>query len=185
MKLELDTPRFRLRPLTATDVTERYVAWLNDPEVNRYLEVRFARQTPDSVKAYVTGHDNERRFLWGIFTPDGLHIGNYSLVAEPEHGRGTLGVMIGDRDWWGQNAVQETRAAILDFCFGELSLAKVGGACYANNRPAIYNYQRQGFAVDGVRKSHAICDGRRVDVIMFAMFADVWRDKRAQAGETG
>lgn len=180
MSVELRTERFLLRSLREGDVSEAYVSWLNDPEVNRYLEVRFTRQTLDSVRAYVASHDDERRRLLGIFAEAGArHIGNYSLTVEPEHGRGTLGVMIGDRAWWGEGVVLETRAAVLDFCFDRLALEKVSGACYATNRAAIYNYQRQGWRVDGVRKAHAISEGRRVDVIPFAMFREDWRAKRA------
>ena len=180
MSVELRTKRFLLRSLRQEDVTEAYVGWLNDPEVNRYLEVRFKPQTMESVRAYVGGHDDRTRFLLGIFV-EGLarHVGNYSLVVEPEHARGTLGVMIGDRAWWGEGAVLETREAVLDFCFDRLEMEKVSGACYASNRAAIYNYQRQGWLPDGVRKGHAICEGRRVDVIPFAMFRDVWRARKA------
>lgn len=178
MSVELRTARFLLRSLRADDVSEAYVSWLNDPEVNRYLEVRFAPQTTASVRAYVASHDDERRFLLGVFAEGGArHVGNYSLSVEPEHRRGTLGVMIGDKAWWGEGVVLETRVAVLDFCFDRLGLEKVSGACYATNRAAIYNYQRQGWRVDGVRKAHAICEGRRVDVIPFAMFRDDWRSK--------
>jgi RimJ/RimL family protein N-acetyltransferase len=178
--VELRTARFHLRSLRESDVSEAYVGWLNDPEVNRYLEVRFAPQTLETVRAYVAAHDDRRRFLLGIFAEGGArHIGNYSLAVEPEHARGTLGVMIGDRAWWGEGAVLETRAAVLDFCFDRLALEKVCGACYATNRAAIYNYQRQGWRPDGVRKAHAVCEGRRVDVIPFAMFKADWLGRRA------
>jgi ribosomal-protein-alanine N-acetyltransferase len=180
VNVELRTDRFLLRSLRESDVSQSYVGWLNDPEVNRYLEVRFKNQTLDSVRAYVASHDGDRSFLLGIFAESGArHLGNYSLVVEPEHARATLGVMIGDREWWGEGVVLETRGAILDLCFDRLDVEKVSGACYATNRAAIYNYQRQGWRADGVRKAHAISEGRRVDVIPFAMFRADWRAKRA------
>ena len=83
--------------------------------------------------------------------------------------------MIGDRDMWGTGVIQETRAAILKFCFDTLGLEKVNGGCYANNAPAVYNYRRQGWAVDGSRKQHAIYDGKRTDLVHFAMFHEDWR----------
>lgn len=49
--------RFALRPLDETGVTDRYVAWLNDPDVNRFVEARFTPQAHDSVRAFVRSFD--------------------------------------------------------------------------------------------------------------------------------
>jgi hypothetical protein len=45
MKYELgiiEGKKIFLRNIELTDCTERYVSWLNDKEVNRYLESRLA-----------------------------------------------------------------------------------------------------------------------------------------------
>lgn len=176
----LETENFRLRTLTPEDASERYVGWLNDPEVNRYIEARHGTQTRETLRRYIERHDNVTSFVFGVFANEGQHIGNYSLVVEPEHERGTLGVLIGAREFWGRGVVLETRAPVLDFAFRPLGLFKVCGGCYANNMPAIYNYRRQGWKPDGIRKNHAVCDGEWVDVVHFAMFRDDWlsRDVR-------
>jgi RimJ/RimL family protein N-acetyltransferase len=85
-----------------------------------------------------------------------------------------MGVMIGDKDYWGQGVVLEARARILDFIFAELPIDKVSGGCYQTNGPAIFNYQRQGWKVDGIRKAEHLDRGRRVDTILFAMFREDW-----------
>ena len=41
----LRTERIELRNLEPAEVTSRYVDWLNDAAVNRFLEVRFATHT--------------------------------------------------------------------------------------------------------------------------------------------
>ena len=43
----------RLDPLTEKHVNENYIKWLNDPEVNQYLEPRHSVQNHDSVFKYV------------------------------------------------------------------------------------------------------------------------------------
>lgn len=176
----LETENFRLRTMTPEDATERYIGWLNNPEVNRYIEARHRTQTCETVRRYIERHDNVASFLFGVFTEENQHIGNYSLVTEPEHARGTVGVLIGVRDYWGQGVVLETRPRILDFAFRTLGLVKVSGGCYSNNRPAIYNFRRQGWKLDGIRKSHVVCDGRRVDAVHFAMFRDDWLSRDAR-----
>lgn len=173
--LRLATERFYLRPLLPEDTIERYVGWLNDPEVNRFLEVRHTPQDLDSVRAFISSHDNETRFLFGIFRGDNdRHIGNFRLQLTPAHHIATLGVVIGERDHWGQAVVLETRARLLDFIFAELPVEKVCGGCYQTNIHAIFNYQRQGWITDGVRARHLIDGERRVDLVNFAMFKEDW-----------
>ncbi len=41
--------KYSLSPLTQDDITEEYIAWLNDPIVNKFLEVRHVNQTIETV----------------------------------------------------------------------------------------------------------------------------------------
>lgn len=175
----VSSSNYRLRLLEPTDAGDEYLSWLNDPEVTKYLEVRHYPQTIESLQSFVAGHDNVNSFLFGIFTLEHRHVGNYSLRIDRPNSLGTLGVMIGDRQHWGRNIVQETRAALLNHCFDSLRLHKVCGACHATNLPAVYNYRRQGWSSEGVRREHALgWDGRRVDVVMFGMLAEDWKTRR-------
>ncbi len=176
--VELQTNNFTLRTLKFSDATGRYVGWLNDPEVNKYLEIRHSKNTRDSVKRYISSHDNKSSFLFGIFDKkSGDHVGNYSARCDLMHLTATLGVMLGDKSYWGRRIILETRARILDFLFGDVGMMKVHGACYSNNLPAIYNYKKQGFTCEAVLKSHRISGKRRVDVLMFSMLRDAWESE--------
>lgn len=176
----LRTQHYQLRPLTMADATDRYLSWLRDPDVIRFLEARHSRNTIDSVRGYVASHDNKNGFLLGIFTPDEEHVGNFSMRIDQPNAIGTLGVMIGDRTHWGRDVIQETRAVVLDWSFDTLGLHKVCGACLATNLPAVYNYRRQGWFHEGTRREQAAGEnGKRVDVVMFGMLASDWKKRRA------
>jgi ribosomal-protein-alanine N-acetyltransferase len=177
VEVDLKTKRFALRSLDGSHASERYVSWLNDPEVNRFLEVRHKNQTLDDVRRFIAGHDNINRFLVGIFDGD-LHVGNFGIQLRRPHALAVLGTMIGDQDYWGQRVVLEARGRILDFLFDELPVEKVSGGCYQTHGTAIFNYKRQGWLVDGVRKADRIDNGTRVDVIHFAMFREDWNARR-------
>ena len=101
-------------------------------------------------------------------------MGNFSLKVDENHRSAVLGVMIGDKDYWGQGVVLEARARILDFIFSELPVDKVSGGCYQTNVHAIFNYKRQGWELDGIRRADRLDQGRRVDAINFAMFREAW-----------
>ena len=181
-RLVIQTENLMIRTLSKRDVTERYVDWLNNPKVNRFLEVRWHRQEMADVRRYVAEHDNISKFIFGIFAnPHELHIGNASLRIGINHRSATLGVMIGDINYWGKKGiVLEARASILDFIFSELPVDKVSGGCYQSNIHAIYNYQHQGWEVDGIRRADRLDQGRRVDVINFAMFREKWLQRNDQ-----
>jgi len=161
--------------LTEQDVTERYVGWLNDTKITRFLEIRWRPQDLAEVRRYVAAHDNISGFILGVFAePDQLHVGNFSIRVDERHRSAIMGVMIGDKNYWGQGVVLEARARILDFVFSELPVDKISGACYQTNVHAIFNYKRQGWELDGIRRADRLYQGRRIDFIHFAMFREAW-----------
>ncbi|MBI1731543.1 MAG: GNAT family N-acetyltransferase [Gammaproteobacteria bacterium] len=180
----LGTERFELRSLGEGDATERYLGWLRDAEVMRYVNARRDETTLEELRSFIRRHDNRDNFLLGIFTKSGgLHIGNLSAECHPIHRTAKLGVLIGDRAFWGKRAVLEVRTIFLDFLFGPAAMVKVWGPCYAHNVPALFNYRMLGFTVEGVQRSHVVCDGERMDVVNFAMFREDWQALRAASGK--
>jgi RimJ/RimL family protein N-acetyltransferase len=180
--VSLRTPRFELRSLCESDATDRYLGWLSDPEVMRYVNARSAGQSLDDLRAFIRRHDDRNNFLLGIFAnPAGLHIGNVSAECHPVHRTAKLGVLIGDRGYWGKGVVLEARSAQLDFLFLEAGMEKVWAPCYAHNVPALFNYRMLGFTVEGVQRAHVVCDGARMDIVNFAMFRDQWLARRPGA----
>jgi len=65
----IETKRLQLRNLTDADVTESYLSWLNDPDVLRYLEVRFSKLTDlkDLGAIVKTVNDSRETQMPGIF----------------------------------------------------------------------------------------------------------------------
>jgi len=176
--LRLETEKYILRPLSPEDAGERYLQWLHDPDIVRTLDVDGASQTIDSLREYIACHDSVDRILFGIFTQEGLFIGTHSFRHYPKHRMATVGVMIGDRHYWGKGVPLETRECLLRWAFDDLNCNKVEAGCYSINLPSIYNFQRQKWKNEGVRKAHRIVDGKFVDVLLFGMTRDDWYASR-------
>ena len=174
----LETTSYLLRSLKKSDATARYRTWLRDAEVTRYLQSDLSKSTIKSIREYIDHFNNQDSFLLGIFTKgEQLHVGNLTAECDLYHGTAALGAMVGDRNFWGNRVIIETRAALLDFLFGEVGMTKVFGGPLSTNLPAIYNYKAQGFTVEGVLKSYFVNQGKRVDWIAFGMLRDDWRAK--------
>lgn len=177
--VQLETPRYRLRTLTEADATDRYLSWLHDAEVMRYVFSRVQDHTRDSVREYIRQHDGLTAFLLGIFDhADGIHVGNFSARGDPISGVAQLGVLIGDRRHWGRGVVLEARAALLDFLFGPAGLQRVEGVVYGNHAASLFNYQAQGWRMDGRLPEPAMCDGREVEILQFSMSRENWLARR-------
>lgn len=80
-------------------LTERYVAWLNDPVVVRYSEQRHRIHTLASCGAYAASIAAPDKF-WAIEL-DGDHIGNITTTVDGRNDCADLAIMIGERNVWG------------------------------------------------------------------------------------
>ena len=84
---KIETARLTLRPLQASDATQAYADWLNDPEVNRYLETRHSPQSLESCAAFIEQcNADSSSHLFGIFNrASGQHIGNAKIGFISSH----------------------------------------------------------------------------------------------------
>lgn len=161
--------------LTPEKITDAYVDWLNDPEVNRYLESRFARHDRPSTEAFVAGVlASEKDLFLGIWSRElGRHVGNIKLGPVDRHHRsGEIGLMIGDRGAWGRGIATQAIAMMSEIAKHELGLRRVTAGCYASNIGSRRAFERAGFIVECMRPGHFLLEGRPEDLVLMARFLD-------------
>lgn len=167
--------RYYLKTLLPEDVTDRYVNWLNDPEVNRYLEVRFTKSTFESTKEFVSSFDNESKYIFGIYSLDSnQHIGNIALYINSYHNTASYGYLIGEKEYWGKGAAIEAITLMLDFAFKKLNIRKVWGGAYLSNVYSIFNFKKLGFVQEGRLRQHNIDEGKLCDGLIFGILKEEW-----------
>ena len=165
-----------LRPLFPRDVSATWVSWLNDPEVNEFLEARFRKSTMESERAFAKSFDQKTRFLWGIFDKKtGKHIGTITLYdIHPAHKYANYGYLIGNKKYWGTGAVQEAIALVFDFAFLKSSVHSISTGAYAPNVASVFNYKKMGLRPEGVRKEHLLLKGKFVDEVLYGITKKEW-----------
>lgn len=166
--------RILLRDLRESDVGEAYLRWMNDPEVTHFLESRFERHTPESLRGFVARHarDPGHRLFAITLRQGGRHIGNLKLgPIEERHRRAEIGLLVGERDCWGKGFATEAISLATEYAFRELGLRKVTAGCYAPNEGSLRAFRRAGFAIEGVRKEHCLLDGAFVDLVLLGRIA--------------
>lgn len=149
------TNRFLLRELTMGDVNERYLGWLNAPDIRRFITASASTRTMGELSAYVGARLNRPDVLFlGIFAKDsGEHIGNIKFEPlDREKGYAVLGILIGDARWRGKGVGPE----VIEACAQELSREEgihelVLGVELANSQ-AIRSYEKAGFKIEASEK---------------------------------
>jgi ribosomal-protein-alanine N-acetyltransferase len=161
-----------LRPVCPGDVRGGYRRWQNDPQINRFLESRFQKFTEASLEAYVArfAADPDHVFLAVVARDTDAHIGNVKLGPIDRHHRvADMGLLIGDRAYWGRGIATEVIRLVARYAFDELGLRKVTAGCYSTNRAAIRAFEKAGFAHEGLRKKQYRCNGEHVDGVMLGL----------------
>ena len=165
----LNGERIYLRRLTEDDASEDYVRWMNDPDINQYLESRFYTHTIDSTKAFIRSVTNESNYQFGIFWKEtDKHIGNIKIGSiNAYHRYADIGFLIGEKDFWGKGIATEAIGLATDFAFNTLKLHKIWGGLYSPNIGSLRAFQKNGYEQEGVKKSQYLLKGVYYDDIMF------------------
>jgi len=181
----LDGQRYRLHTLLPDDVTARYVSWLRDPEVTRFLEVRLNAPTLEGVREWVAGFDHARRYLFGIYARDsGQHLGTVTLYDwHPYHGTAYYGYMLGEREYWGRGVMTEVLTLLFDFAFDTLGVRKLNAGAYVENIASIVNFQKMGLHPEGVLRQQLRLDDRYVDEVLYGIDREQWAAHKATLAE--
>jgi len=170
----LNTDRLTLRPFDMnTHLTERYVAWLNDPDVVRYSEQRHRTHSLESCRTFIAGFKDGPSRLWAIErTADGLHIGNIHADIDRDNSLADVAILIGTREVWGQGFGLEAWNTVLNWLLGPGGVRKTVAGCMRSNTAMLCIMERSGMTSDGIRNAHYLLDGQAEDVVFSARFSD-------------
>lgn len=149
--IDIESERLTYKRVSSEHISEDYVSWINDSEVNRYLETR-GNYTLDLLKAYIEQQYNKATFFWAIHLKDSnKHIGNIKIdPINFETKSGEYGILIGDKSNWGKGYASEATIRIIDYCFDELKLIKITLGVIEDNVSAVNLYKKLGFKIDEV-----------------------------------
>lgn len=144
----LEGRKIYLRLLKEEDASQEYCNWINDPTVNKFLSTK--KTTIEELKKYIRERsENKNCLFWGIFTKDtNKHIGTIKL--EPinwEEKTATFGILIGDKNYWGQGLCVDAEKTLIRNAFKKLKLNKIEGGMISGNRGSIMCALQAGFKI--------------------------------------
>ena len=169
--LESDT--FYLRNISLDDCNENYLSWMNDYEVNKYLESRFTNHSIDSLKDFVNSMNNsESNVLFAIIDKSSdKHIRNIKLGnIHPIHKYADIGLIIGDKNYWGKGIATKSINLVSEYAFNNLNLRKVLAGVYEENIGSIRAFEKCGFKKAYIKKDTYFFEGNYIDAIVFELY---------------
>ena len=166
----------RLRAIEMDDL-DRYVAWVNDEEVMRFVAVTalpISRASEEEWIRRATTHTRPPEITYAIETLEGIHhIGSVSLhnVGGPAR-NAELGIMIGDKTYWNRGFGTDTVRTMVAFAFDELNLNRVSLTVDEDNGRGIACYRKCGFVQEGRLRQDRFRAGEYRDTIVMGVLRE-------------
>ena len=172
--------RLRLRAAEREDLP-RFVRWLNDPEVYKFLAAVYPLSLQSEEKWFESmagRHPAEQVLVIEIKADEGWKaIGNVSFMDVKWVNRSAeVGIFIGEKDEWGKGYGREVMKLMLRFGFNELNFHRISLRVHADNARGIKAYEYAGYKHEGVMRQAIYQNGRYVDLLLMSVLRPEWQD---------
>jgi RimJ/RimL family protein N-acetyltransferase len=165
--------RVRLRTFRRADLA-RVIAWRRDEDLRRgalWSDAPFGiREAQRWLRAVSDGFDTTRLTFAVELRPSSRLVGLTNLTRIDRRSRTAyFGVVIGEKDCWGQGIAHETLLLMLRRA-AKLGLRKILLEVASDNPRAIALYRRAGFETEGVLRRQLPRGHTFVDILIMAVF---------------
>lgn len=169
--LPITLDRISLRLFKESDINSEYISWLNNSEVVKYSNQRFITHTTQSCKSYFESFLNtDNLFLAINHNETKKFLGTMTVYFSVNHSTADIGIMIGNRNFWGMGLGEEAWKGLMGCLINKLDIRKVTGGTLSCNKGMIRIFQKVGMVTDGVRKDQEVINGECHDILYFAKF---------------
>jgi ribosomal-protein-alanine N-acetyltransferase len=181
---------FELKPMTIEHIDGEYLTWLNDPDINKYLSVRFFQPyTVNMAVDFFNKSQNDKNFyFWAVFNViENELVGTITLRKDPILKSGVIGIMLNTKSKNSKGASYEVVNLVLQFGFNVLELNRITAGCVTEHYASSLHLKKTGFKLEGLRRksepvSSTSCD--YYDTFIYAILREDW-EKLSREGKDG
>lgn len=160
-----------LAPLCLDDYPS-YTEWVNDLEVGFGLPFPAMMINESSEKVALERLSSSGYHFAIVDAKTDTLIGNIGFAKLDSMNRiATVGIFIGNKDYWNKGYGTEALSLLLDYGFNVLNLNAINLSVYAYNLPAIRCYEKLGFKEAGRLREAKIIAGEAFDEIFMDILA--------------
>jgi RimJ/RimL family protein N-acetyltransferase len=168
-RMVLTGHKISLRPFTESDISAKYVSWLNDPIVVRFSNQRFRQHTWQTCIAYLNSFKGTDNMFMAILLGEKV-VGTITAYVATAHRRADMGILVGNPQTWGKGVGLDAWRTLMNHLLADHSIRKVTGGTLRCNTGMVRIMQKSGMVQDGVRVAHELVEGVPQDMLHFATF---------------
>jgi [ribosomal protein S5]-alanine N-acetyltransferase len=164
--------RIYLRRIERGDLEGNYFQWLNDQEVTHWMQNGIFPNSAESMEDYYKSITTSCiDILFAILLKNNeRHIGNIGIHRIHQTFRSAeVGILIGEKDIWGQGIGTEAINLVVNHAFMRLNLNRLGAGGVEKNVACIRAFEKAGFVREGTARQAYYCQGNYVDCIQLSL----------------
>jgi RimJ/RimL family protein N-acetyltransferase len=152
-----------LKSITENNITEEYVSWLNDKEVNKFLDTKSA--TLESQKEYVRKQNKDKNIIFlGIYAIQESHIDlppstqNYKLIGTLKYDlkESIVSIMIGDKTYWNKGYGSKAIKLFVEYIKKKYpQVREIKAGVIKKNIGSIRMFEKCGFKITKDKQGHS------------------------------
>lgn len=156
-----------LLPFTEADITDRYIGWLNDPEVNRYSRRRDLPPSDAAAALKYLRASGDTAPIWKIGVA-GDHVGNIQASLDEHNRRADISIVIGERSVWGKGVGAAAVYTLSRHLFSRGLHRVDAGTC---NPAFVRLVEKLGWVLEGRQRQRVMLGGVLHDYWLLAQLA--------------
>lgn len=145
----MKTERLQITPFNSKHLTEKYVSWLNDPDVVKYSQQQLKKHSLESCWKYWQSFQNSPNYFWAIISKDPIlgYIGTMTAYVDEKNKTADIGIMIGHKTAWGRGYGLEAWQAACSWLFENTDIEKITAGADARNVAMIRIMEKSGMKI--------------------------------------
>jgi RimJ/RimL family protein N-acetyltransferase len=157
-------------PFRSKHVSSRYLAWLNDAEVNRYSRRRFVHTSEEDALRFLSSLQPTDQIMAITLRANGEHIGNLQLgPLDLAESHGEVRIVIGEKSHWGKGYARQAIHGACCYYFQALGLHRA--EAMSCNPGFIRAVLRLGWKEEGCMRERFLDGTTRLDYRVFGILA--------------
>ena len=169
----LFSDRLVLKPLNKEFLSQKYVNWMNDPEVIKHLSSG-GGYTIEILERFLANINTNTTLFWAItLKNNNKHIGNIKIHSfDKINFNCEYGIMMGDKNEWGKGYAKEASKIVIEYCFKNFKLRKINLGVIESSVAALNLYKKLNFKKEGKLIDEVFHGSKFENVIRMAIFND-------------
>ena len=183
-KVRIDSGDFLIRTLVPEDASDRWAAWMADPEVQYALNAPPRSMTKAEIENYIKRFDQRSNLLWGIFDKrTRAHIGFFTVHADYARSQGIVNLLIGESEFRKHGVLSTIRKQFAEYFFETLGLQTMMASALARNEIIVNTLLKAGWTVDKILREHTIdhAGQGKLDLYLLSLSRENWRKRNQQS----